>query len=150
MMGISFPKALTVIVSAMTDSAGPAWLEVINSSYLRGPSRCVVFDFDGTLSLLRGNWQGLLVPTMVETLRATGTAESPLALTALVEEFVTRLTGQPTMQQMQALADEVVKRGRPRPDSEIYLARYLDQLLSRTAARIEAVQTGRATCDEML
>src|SRR5881392_3038325 len=116
----------------MTDSDGPSSIEIVNPDYLRGPFRCVVFDFDGTLSLLRGNWQGLMVPMMVETLRATGTGESSAELTALVEEFVTRLTGQPTMQQMEALADEVLKRGRPRPDPGIHLARYLDELLSRT------------------
>ena len=134
----------------MTDPAGPSWLETVHADHPRGPFRCVVFDFDGTLSLLRGNWQGLMVPMMVETLLATGTRESPAELTALVEEFVTRLTGQPTMQQMKALADEVLKRGRPRPDPGHYLARYLDELLSRTAARIDAVQSRRSHPDEML
>src|SRR4051812_6402712 len=71
-------------------------LEVINPDYLRGPFRCAVFDFDGTLSLVRGNWQGLMVPMMVEALAATGTGQSQSELTAIVEEFVTRLTGQPT------------------------------------------------------
>jgi phosphoglycolate phosphatase-like HAD superfamily hydrolase len=54
------------------------------------------------------------------------------------------------MQQMEALAREVAKRGRPRPDPAAYLAQYLDQLLSRTAARIEAVRSGRSRPEEML
>jgi hypothetical protein len=134
----------------MTDPAPPSPIEIINSDHCRGPFRCAVFDFDGTLSLLRGNWQGLMVPMMVETLAATGTGESPDELTAIVEEFVTRLTGQPTMQQMLALSDEVEKRGSPRPDPQVHLSRYLDMLLSRTAARIEDVRGGRATPDQML
>jgi phosphoglycolate phosphatase-like HAD superfamily hydrolase len=136
--------------SAMSDAAGPAWLEIVHSNHARGPFRCVVFDFDGTLSLLRGNWQGLMVPMMVQTLLATGTGESEVALTALVEEYVTRLTGQPTMQQILALVSEVVKRGGARPDPDAHLAYYLDQLLSRTQARIDAVRAGRTTPDEML
>ena len=44
--------------------------------YPRGPFRCVVFDFDDTLSLLRGDWQGIMVPQMVETLLATKSGES--------------------------------------------------------------------------
>src|SRR5258708_750530 len=100
----------------MTDPAGPSPLEIVNLHHCRGPFRCAVFDFDGTLSLLRGNWQGLMVPMMVEVLAATGSGESRTELTAIVEEFVTRLTGQPTMQQMLALAEEVVKRGGQRPD----------------------------------
>src|SRR5436305_10665592 len=105
----------------MTDLDVPRYLEIVNPSHLRGPFRCAVFDFDGTLSLLRGNWQGLMVPMMVETLVATGTGESEAELTALVEEYVTRLTGQPTMQQVLALIDEVKKRGGQPPDAERYL-----------------------------
>src|SRR5262245_50806986 len=100
----------------MTESVGPDRLETVNPNHVRGPFRCAVFDFDGTLSLLRGNWQGLMVPMMVEVLAATGSGESRVELTAIVEEFVTRLTGQPTMQQMQAMADAVQQRGQPRPD----------------------------------
>lgn len=134
----------------MTDPPEPPWLEIVNSDCPRGPFRCAVFDFDGTLSLLRGNWQGLMVPMCVEALLATRSGESREELTALACEFITRLTGQPTLQQMLALANEVAQRGSPRPDPQAYLARYLDQLISRTEARIEAVQTERLPTAELL
>ncbi|MCI0357435.1 MAG: HAD family hydrolase [Planctomycetaceae bacterium] len=134
----------------MPISTADSWLELVRADRPRGPFRAIVFDFDGTLSLLRANWQGLMIPRMVEILAATGTSEPRHELEALVAEFVTRLTGQPTMLQMEALADEVTRRGRPRPDPQAQLDEYLEQLLARTAARIEAVQTGRATADEML
>jgi phosphoglycolate phosphatase len=125
-------------------------IEIAHSDHPRGPFRCVVFDFDGTLSLLRADWQGLMIPMMVEALAGTGTGESLSELTAIVEEFVTRLTGQPTMRQMEALAAEIVRRGGPTPDPQIYLDRYLDQLLGRTAERISAVQSGRMQREELL
>jgi phosphoglycolate phosphatase-like HAD superfamily hydrolase len=125
-------------------------VEIVKSNYPRGPFRCAIFDFDGTLSLLRGNWQGLMVPMMVEALAATGSGESREQLTAIVEEFVTRLTGQPTMQQMFALADEIEKRGQPRPDPYVYFDRYMDMLVSRTEARIADVQAGRGGPDDFL
>jgi phosphoglycolate phosphatase-like HAD superfamily hydrolase len=134
----------------MTTLARPTSLEIVHSDYPRGPFRCAVFDFDGTLSLLRGNWQGLMIPMMVETLAASRTGEPLSALTNLVEEFVTRLTGQPTMQQILALAEEVAKRGGSPIDPEAYLTSYLDRLLSRTSQRIDAVEAGRVTPDEML
>jgi phosphoglycolate phosphatase-like HAD superfamily hydrolase len=134
----------------MTDSGPLGAIEIVRPDYPRGPVRSVVFDFDGTLSLLRANWQGLMIPRMVEILVATETAESRATLESLVTEFVTRLTGQPTMLQMQALADEVARRGRPRPDPQAHLDEYLEKLLAQTGARIEAVTSGRATADEML
>jgi phosphoglycolate phosphatase-like HAD superfamily hydrolase len=134
----------------MTELAGTAQLEIINPAFVRGAFRCAVFDFDGTLSLLRGNWQGLMVPMMVDALVATGTSESRAKLTAIVEEFVTRLTGQPTMQQMYALCDEIEKRGRPRPDAKLYFDRYMDMLISRTQARVADVKAARAKPDDFL
>jgi phosphoglycolate phosphatase len=134
----------------MPDTALQRWLEVVRPELPRGPFRAIVFDFDGTLSLVRANWQGLMIPRMVEILVETGTREPRQDLESLVTEFVTRLTGQPTMLQMQALADEIARRGRPRPDPQVYLDEYLEQLLSQIGGRIEAVKSGRATADEML
>ena len=126
------------------------WLEIVRDERPRGPFRAIVFDFDGTLSLLRGNWQGLMIPRMVEVLLATGTKEPRQELEDVVTEFVTRLTGQPTMVQFEALAEEVARRGQARPDPRGHFDEYLTQLLARTARRIEAVKTGQATSDEML
>ncbi len=136
--------------SAIGIKAADGPVELVNADFPRGPLRCAIFDFDGTLSLLRGNWQGLMVPMMVDALSATGTSESRDQLTAIVEEFVTRLTGQPTMQQMFALADEIEKRGQPRPDPYGYFDRYMDMLISRTEARINEVEAGRARPDDFL
>ncbi len=134
----------------MTDSAEPAPLDIVRSERPRGPFRCIVFDFDGTLSLLRGDWQGLMIPRMVEVLAATGTGESSDVLHALVADFVTRLTGQPTMLKLVALCDDVARRGQPRPDARDYLDEYLTKLLARTADRVQAVNSGATAADEML
>lgn len=124
--------------------------EIVDPAFPRGPFRCVVFDFDGTLSLIRGNWQGLMIPRMVEVLLATGTDEPREALVEIVSEFVTRLTGRPTMLQMEALADEVARRGRPRPDPQIHLDEYLERLIAQSHERIRAVQTAHTPADDLL
>src|SRR5687767_3502622 len=138
------------IVGTMTSAAEASPPEIVHSIRPSVPARAVFFDFDGTLSLLRGNWQGLMIPRMVEILAATGTREPRAELETIVTEFVTRLTGQPTMVQMQALADEVASRGKPRPDPRVHFAEYLERLLARTAERTAALQAGRIGADELL
>ena len=51
-------------------------IEIVNQDYPRGPIHAAIFDFDGTLSLLRRNWQAVMIPMMVEVLRETNTDES--------------------------------------------------------------------------
>lgn len=122
-------------------------IEIINPGFLRGDFRVAIFDFDGTLSLLRRNWQGIMVPMMVDILVETGTNESRDQLHALVEEFVMRLTGKPTFHQMQALADEVAARGRS-ADAHQYLQAYQQKLLSQVERRIAAIGAGVESPDE--
>src|SRR5215467_2416953 len=86
-------------------------IEILNPDLPRGRFRSVLFDFDGTLSLIREGWPQVMIPMMVEELRATGTAETEPGLTAAVEEFVMRLNGRQTIYQMMQLAEEVRRRG---------------------------------------
>src|SRR5436190_19224410 len=103
-------------------------IEVINSDFPRGRVRVGLFDFDGTLSLIREGWPEVMIPMMVEHLASTGTAETRDQLTSHVEEFVMRLNGKQTIYQMMQLADEVQARGGvPREPLE-YKRQYHDLL----------------------
>src|SRR5579884_3812902 len=79
-------------------------IEVLRPDLPRGRFRSVLFDFDGTLSLIREGWPQVMVPMMVQELRQTGTAETDEELTRRVEEFVMRLNGKQTIYQMIQLA----------------------------------------------
>ena len=125
-------------------------IEILRPDRARGPFRCVVFDFDGTLSLLRADWQGLMIPLMVEALAAIGTNEPRELLTGQMTELVTRTTGRPTIVQMQALAAEVIRRGGMPRDPLHYLAQYHERLMSQTDRRIAAVRSCTATADDMM
>jgi phosphoglycolate phosphatase-like HAD superfamily hydrolase len=124
-------------------------IEIISPHYPRGPFRAAIFDFDGTLSLLRRNWQDVMIPMMVEELEATGTAESREELTAAVEEFVMRLNGRQTIYQMIQLTEEIVRRGgTPREPLE-YKRRYHDLLWKEVGGRVAAVKGGAIPAEEM-
>src|SRR3954463_13414642 len=86
-------------------------IEIVRPDLPRGRFRSVLFDFDGTLSLIREGWPQVMIPMMVGVLRDTGTAETEAELTAAVEEFVRRLNARQTIFQMIQLADEVRRRG---------------------------------------
>jgi phosphoglycolate phosphatase-like HAD superfamily hydrolase len=124
-------------------------IEIINPHFPRGPFRAAIFDFDGTLSLLRRNWQEVMIPMMVEILIGTGTRESRDELHAHVEEFVMRLNGKQTIYQMIQLAEEVTKRGGVPQEPLEYKHQYHDLLWQQVECRVEGVRSGRIPAEEM-
>jgi phosphoglycolate phosphatase len=125
-------------------------IEIIRAPRRQSPPRHVLFDFDGTLSLIREGWPDVMVPLMVEVLQATGTDEPPEALRAVCREFVTELTGKQTIYQMIRLAEEVGKRGGVPEDPVVYKQRYLDRLDARIAGRRQGLREGRIAARDML
>src|SRR5262245_10318222 len=123
-------------------------IEILRPDLPRGRFRSALFDFDGTLSLIREGWPQVMIPMMVGILRETGTAETEAELTAAVEEFVMRLNGRQTIYQMIQLAEEVRRRGGRPPDPLEYKRRYHDLLMRRIQGRLETLAAGSATADE--
>jgi phosphoglycolate phosphatase len=123
-------------------------IEVLNPDLPRGRFRSVLFDFDGTLSLIREGWPQVMIPMMVEELRRTGTKESEAELHAAVEEFVMRLNGRQTIYQMMQLADEVRRRGGKPLEPLAYKHRYHDRLMARIEGRLADLRAGTTTADE--
>src|SRR5215831_2007721 len=118
-------------------------IEVLRADLPRGRFRSVLFDFDGTLSLIREGWPQVMIPMMVSVLRETGTRESDAELTVAVEDFVMRLNGRQTIYQMIQLAEEVRRRGGQPLDPLAYKHRYHDLLMERIQSRLHALETGR-------
>jgi len=107
-----------------------------------GKIKFAVFDFDGTISLIREGWQQIMIPMMVEILQETGTAESVEELTGIVRLFVTDLTGKQTIYQMIRLKEEVEKRGGKAKEPLAYKNMYHDRLMERIISRLEGLRGG--------
>lgn len=117
-------------------------MEVINERPPRDGFRVAIFDFDGTLSLLRRNWHEIMIPMMVETLSCLPGSESTNQIAQVVEDFVMRLNGRQTIYQMIQLAEEVESRGGvPRAPLD-YKRQYHDLLWSEVSQRVSAVKEG--------
>ena len=123
-------------------------IEILTLDLPRGRFRSVLFDFDGTLSLIREGWPQVMIPMMADELRRTGAPESEAELSAAVEEFVMRLNGRQTIYQMIQLAEEVKRRGGQPLDPLRYKHRYHDLLMKRIQGRLDALSSGAATPEE--
>jgi phosphoglycolate phosphatase len=130
---------------------GATAIEIVNAALPRGPRRSALFDFDGTLSLIREGWQGVMIPMMVEILlECAQPGEDEACITELVTDYVTRLTGKQTVFQMMELADQVERRGGEVRDPLDYKRQYLDLLWERIKDRVADLKAGRATAEQML
>ena len=117
-------------------------VEVVRYPQRDANFRCALFDFDGTLSLIRQGWQGIMIPYFAEVLRQTPGAESADEILRVVTEFVDRLTGKQTIFQCIQLRDEVVKRNGVPADPGEYKAEYLRRLAVHIKDRIQALGDG--------
>jgi phosphoglycolate phosphatase len=125
-------------------------IEQVRSGASAAGARVALFDFDGTLSLIRSGWVDVMVPMMVEILLDLRTGETEAELTALVQDFVWRLTGKETIYQMMEFAEHVSKRGGAALDPLDYKRIYLDLLWTKISGRVDALRRGDASPEQYL
>ncbi|MHC5540648.1 HAD family hydrolase [Singulisphaera rosea] len=109
----------------------------------------VLFDFDGTLSLIRQGWPEVMVPMFVEAVpRLEG--ESDEQLRQLVLDDIMRLNGKQTIYQMIQLADRVRERnGEPR-EPLWYKHEYLRRLDAHIGNRSNGLLDGSIPRDDLV
>lgn len=125
-------------------------IETVRPGVSARQAKVVIFDFDGTLSIIRSGWMDVMVPLCVEQLDSLGSGESPEQLRKVVEEFVWRLTGKETIYQMMALADAVRTRGGQPLEPAVYKKMYLDRLWLKIRDCIEGLRAGRVRPEAFL
>jgi phosphoglycolate phosphatase len=111
--------------------------------------RHVLFDFDGTLSLLREGWPEVMVPMLVEMLPRLP-EETEEDVRKLLYDDVMRLNGKQTIYQMIQFADRVKQRGSQPREAVWYKREYLRRLEGRIRHRLEAIRDGSQAPDTFL
>jgi phosphoglycolate phosphatase-like HAD superfamily hydrolase len=109
----------------------------------------VLFDFDGTLSLIRQGWPEVMVPMFVEYLPQQP-GESDEERAKLAFEDIMRLNGKQTIYQMIQLADRIRQRGGEPREPLWYKHEYLRRLNERIAERLAGLQSGEIKPDALL
>ncbi len=113
-------------------------IEIVSPQRPCAPPGYVLFDFDGTISLIREGWQGIMAGLMLEWLSETPRAGDE----QLITDLILQSTGRPTIDQMAWLAGEVARRGGRSKTPGQYKEIYLDHLHRCVSERIAALQQG--------
>ncbi|MBM81259.1 MAG: haloacid dehalogenase [Planctomycetaceae bacterium] len=137
-------------VSTETHFLPDSSIEIIRDVQIEGAPKFALFDFDGTLSLVRAGWVDVMVPLMVHVLKATQTDETEEELAKMATAFVMELTGKQTIYQMIRLAEEVSKRrGIPLEPIE-YKLQYHEALMESIQHRRDELESGRVPPERYL
>lgn len=109
----------------------------------------VLFDFDGTLSLVRQGWPEVMLPLFLEMLpRKGGDTEDQLRQTLF--DDIMRLNGKQTIYQMIQFTERVKERGGKAEEPLWYKREYLRRLDERIRHRLEGVANGSMRRDDFL
>ena len=109
----------------------------------------VLFDFDGTLSLIREGWPQVMTPMFAELLPPLP-GETEEARRQLCEEDIMRLNGKQTIYQMIQLAERIRQRGGAPREPLWYKQEYLRRLDQRIHHRLEALRRGAVSPESLL
>ncbi len=109
----------------------------------------VVFDFDGTLSLIRQGWPEVMLPMFVEMLPRKEGVSLEADEKMLMDDIMT-LNGKQTIYQMIQLAERVKERGGEPQEPLWYKHEYLRRLDARIQSRLEEIEQGTCQPDEHL
>ncbi|OWK43546.1 hypothetical protein FRUB_03145 [Fimbriiglobus ruber] len=102
-----------------------------------------MFDFDGTLSLVREGWARVMAELGRDLFRERGLETGPEnQFLDYLEDQMLRLSGKPTIFQMQKLADEIAARGAAAPNADDLLAEFLRRLFAAVGWRMERLKAG--------
>lgn len=136
----------------MLDNARSFSIEVVRERSSDRRVRAALFDFDGTLSLIREGWQNVMIPYFCEVLSAVvdPEVETPKDVERLTRDYVDKITGKQTIYQCIRLAEEVKRRGGTPLDPLLYKKEYLRRLQERIQNRVDLLTEGKVSPDEFI
>ena len=119
-------------------------LEVIRPRSKNRVFQYAVFDFDGTLSLIREGWQGIMIPYFADELAAAPGAagRSCEQLYEEAKEFIFVNTGKQTIYQCIELAQRIQALGGQAKDPQEYKDEYVHRLLCAVEGRRTGLANG--------
>jgi phosphoglycolate phosphatase-like HAD superfamily hydrolase len=109
----------------------------------------VLFDFDGTLSLIRQGWPDVMVPMFTEMLPPRE-GETEADRRRMAFEDIMHLNGKQTIYQMMQLCERIKERGGVPQEPVWYKHEYLRRLDLRIKGRLDGLRQGSIRPDDLL
>lgn len=127
-------------------------IEIINTNISTGNTRVGLFDFDGTLSLIREGWQDIMKLYFYEELKKTplGSGEDDSGIMKCIDTFVDMNTGKQPEYQCRPLLDEIRKRNGKPEEVQFYLDEYRRRLKEHVYERINGLKKGTVNVQDYL
>ncbi len=126
----------------MKGTTQPSPIQILRTDVPLGGFEHALFDFDGTISLIRQGWQQVMGPYFTEVLLATPGADSPEQEQQYVRDFIDQSTGRQTIYQCIELAEQVRLRGGTPLDPKDYKGEYGRRLALHIGHRLHALRSG--------
>lgn len=124
-------------------------LEIINARRQDASPQHILFDFDGTLSVIRQGWQDVMIAYFADVLSEVS-GESAERHRPQVREWVFELTGKQTIYQAIRLAQEVRELGRDPDEPLAYKHEYHRRLWEKMESRVERLESGEIGQETMM
>ena len=148
---------MTQVITA-ADLPSLPWLEVVNPSVRLGQVHRALFDFDGTISVIRRGWERIMIPLMVEMICGDHlpAPEIVRSIETEVVEYVDRSTGILTIRQMEWLTEAVRRHGLARASegcertAREYKRIYNERLLRPVRQRLNHMDASQAARDALM
>lgn len=131
------------------DATSPAPIEILHPFAARPEIQHVVFDFDGTLSLVREGWPVVMMALFEEVLPSKA-GESIEQIRQMILDDIMRLNGKQTIYQMIQLAERIKERGGKPQEPLWYKHEYLRRLDQHIQHRLDGLRDGTIPPDELL
>ncbi len=130
---------------------GKCHFEIVDDSLRPRNVRHVLFDFDGTISLIREGWQNIMAPMMIRAICPN--REPPPEVVRRVHEYIEKSTGIQTILQMEELVRMVREFGFV-PEDQIldaagYKRIYNEELMKPVRERLEKLRRGELTVRDL-
>ncbi len=131
------------------DHGSPAPIEILHPFPPRPDIEHVLFDFDGTLSLVREGWP-VVMTALFEEVLPKQKGESLEDLRRMIVDDIMRLNGKQTIYQMIQLAERIQDRGGQPEEPLWYKHEYLRRLDERIQYRLDGLRDGAIPPDDLI